>query len=257
MSTPQSDISQRSQDLLEAERGRDDTIGSERADELLARVRATVGASAKARAPRGVGRLATRRLVLLAAAALLLIAGAALAAYRASSSAPIARSGSAGEASSVGTRAVGTSESAAPVSSSAATAEVGIRAVPVEDLPTVPSSASPPSPAVANGGGAVTNGPALDADAGALEASDEAELISRARASLEAGGTDVALQSLYLHERQFQHPRLSEQREILFVQTFALAHRQTEARQRFVRFKKAYPASPSISSLARLVEVDE
>jgi len=249
MSTPQSDISPRSHDLLEAERGRDDAIGSARADELLARVRATVDARAKARGPRGVRgvrRLASRRIILLAAAALLLVGGVALAAYRASSHAQSAGSGPGGEAPTIATRAAGTSGSAAPVASSAGPAVVGIPAIPIEDLPTVPSTAPP-----------ATNRPAVQAEAGALETSDEAELIARARASLAAGATDAALQSLYLHERQFQHPRLSEQREILFVQTFAAAHSAAEARLRFARFKKAYPDSPAIPSLARLVELDE
>jgi hypothetical protein len=46
---------------------------------------------------------------------------------------------------------------------------------------------------------------------------------------------------------------LSEQREILFVQALIAAHRTTEARQRFVRFAKAYPSSPAIATLATLV----
>ncbi len=86
-----------------------------------------------------------------------------------------------------------------------------------------------------------------------LEASEEAGLIARAGASLDAGATAEALRLLYLHERQFQHPRLSEDREILLVRTFAAANRTTEARQRFVRFTKAYPSSPAIPSLAGLV----
>jgi hypothetical protein len=256
MSTPQSDISPRSHDLLEAERGRGDAIASARADQLLARVRATVDARAKARAPRGVRRLASRRILLLAAAALVLIGGVALAAYRASSHARGAGSGSGGEAPTMGSaRAAGAAESAAPVASSASPAGLGIPAVSVEDLPTVPSPAAPaPAPAPAPPS---TDRPAVQVEPSALENSDEAELIARVRASLTAGATDAALQSLYLHERQFQHPRLSEQREILFVQTFAAAHRAAEARQRFVRFKKAYPDSPAIPSLAHLVEGDE
>jgi hypothetical protein len=260
MSTPQSDISPRSQDFLEAERGRDDVIGSARADELLARVRATVDTRAKGRAPRGVTRLASRRFLLLAAAALLLIGGAALAAYRASSAPQVTAPASTNQAPSVGTHATGTSESAAPpVASPAARGDgVGIPATSVEDLPAVPSTVPRAATAFASGGGApATNRPTAETEAGAQETSDEAELIARARASLDAGATDAALRALYLHERQFQHPKLSEQREILFVQTFAAAHRMTEARQRFVRFKKAYPDSPSIPALARLVESDE
>lgn len=247
MSTPQSEFSQRSRDLLEAERGRDESLPGARADALLARVRTSVDARAKARRQSGVRRLTSRRLLFLAAAALLLIGGAALAAYRAASSARSGGSGPPVQAPGIGGRAASPAESAAPVPSSTGPETTAIPAVAVGDLPPVAPATPPSSPLAATR-------TLVDSEAGALEASDEAELITRARASLAAGATDAALQSLYLHERQFQHPKLSEQREILFVQTFAAAHRATEARQRFVRFKKAYANSPAIPALGRLVE---
>jgi hypothetical protein len=59
-----------------------------------------------------------------------------------------------------------------------------------------------------------------------------------------------------LHERKFQRPRLSEEREILFVRALAARGHMVEARQRFVRFQKAYPASHAIASLASLLPDD-
>lgn len=125
---------------------------------------------------------------------------------------------------------------------------------------TAPSMVLAPAQSVLNGASparsAASSPPTAVAREGALDVSEEAELIARAHASLDAGATDETLRSLYLHERKFQHPRLSEEREILFVRTFAAAHRTTEARQRFARFTKAYPSSRAIPSLAILLGDD-
>lgn len=222
-----------SKELLDAERARADGDESADADALLARIRASIGARATSRSRRGL------RAAFLLAAALVLVAVASLAAYRVTHPLPSPSSPTSVTTSAPKSEAAPSSVIPAMVPSAPDTTfgtAAGTTSATLRPHVAASASASPTSDA------AVTE----------PEAAEEVALIARARAALAAGDTDPALHDLYLHERQFQHPKLSEEREILFVQALAAAHRPDEARKRFVRFEKAYPASSALSSLRRL-----
>lgn len=237
-----SDLSQFSEDVLAAERARDDASESGDGEALLVRIRASADTRGAAHSLREIRR-AKRRPIFWLAAALLLLAGVAAAAYRAGSERRLSDA-----------HDVLTAPTASARAPEVATAVVAVPAAPS----TEPAAQPERGEDVASSGKAITSPmqsakSAADADT-AREVSEEAELIARARALLDAGEPDAALRSLYLHERKFQQPRLSEEREILFVRALAATHRRTEARQRLVRFTKAYPSNRAIPSLEHAVE---
>lgn len=227
-------LASRSQDLLMAERSRVDADETTDADALLARIRHTVVVKSLARTS---SRRSRRFFLLAAAAALLLVAGLALAGYLRSR------------------RPVPLVPPAAPSPAQ------GPTTLP-EPAPRMPPESPPPAAAATAVGSAAVKRAAPppptassvdDTRTMELDASEEAALIARAGDALAAGSAEDALRLLQLHERKFQHPRLTEQREVLFVRSLVAAQRTTEARQRFVRLTKAYPSSPETDSLQRLV----
>jgi hypothetical protein len=86
--------------------------------------------------------------------------------------------------------------------------------------------------------------------------SEERLLLSRAQVALARSRPMDAIAALEEHEQRFARGWLSEERDALYVQALASAHRTTEARTRASAFATAYPRSVFRALVDRAATLD-
>ncbi len=128
--------------------------------------------------------------------------------------------------------------------------------LPLASKPPAPRPASrrrlPPSPSV------VALNPTPDAPRsserpGLATLAEEQRLLDQARASLSRHDWDDALRVTDWHAERFATSVLGEEREAIAIKALGGASRVPEARARMLRFEAAFPRSPLLPSLRRLL----
>jgi hypothetical protein len=117
-------------------------------------------------------------------------------------------------------------------------------------ISTAPPAAEPPlrpvavgaasAPAVAQSAATTATAPAAS---GASQLAEERATLEMGRTAHSLGNAAGALAAARTHERRFPLGKLTEEREVLFVQALASAGRKDEALARATRFAQRYPNS--------------
>lgn len=191
----------------------------------------------------GAGALVTKA-VAVKASALAAIAGLAIG---------LAAGHGLGVARSAGTSSrTAASASAAPSSSTPASATSVAQPVTVDDLPAAPAVdagvASPSPPLVASS--ARPPVPEEEGPAGRSALRRERELVDGAAGALRSGNPKLALDLSNQAARQFANGQLTEEREVIAIESLLALDRRAEAEARLSRFRSEFPRSPAGSRLS-------
>lgn len=199
-----------------------------------------IGAAGGASAASAVGSLFSKQIAIgLATFALGGVVGAGLHATLATRalapSAPIAAS----------------SQPTAPKLSAVESAAPQVAAAPS----TAPSARS--APAASEARAAPSASASAEPDAGApgrdTDLASERALLEIARTAVGRGQAGAALDALARHAQQFPRGRLTEEREVLWIQALASSGRMGEARQRAQQFRRTFPRSMAMPAVDAVV----
>lgn len=149
-------------------------------------------------------------------------------------------------------------EHAAPRSEPSSSASSS--AAPVPEVPaSVLSAATPPSASVATSRPSSSPVPvppeatATTQDQKDAELAAERALVDRARSALGRGDTAASLEAVAAHETRFPRGRLTEERELVAIQTLVRRGDGAAAKARADRFRKTHPKSVFLPAIDRLV----
>lgn len=145
-------------------------------------------------------------------------------------------------------------------SSSAGSSAAPVPEVPASVLPPLPASAAtPPSASVATSRPSSSPAPvppeatATTQDQKDAELAAERALVDRARSALGRGDTAASLEAVAAHETRFPRGRLTEERELVAIQTLVRRGDGAAAKARADRFRKTHPKSVFLPAIDRLV----
>ena len=128
-------------------------------------------------------------------------------------------------------------------------AQCTVATVDVESLPrapapqVTPARPAPPVSSSSMSNGAATSAPPASPSASATSLGEEQRLLDTARAAVARGAYSSALGSLTEHQTRFPAGRLTEERELLFVQALAGAGAADAARARGRAFAERFPGT--------------
>ncbi|MBI5535792.1 MAG: hypothetical protein HY898_23945 [Deltaproteobacteria bacterium] len=200
-----------------------------------------IGAAGGASAASAVGSLFSKQIAIgLATFALGGVVGAGLHATLATRalapSAPIAAS----------------SQPSAPKLSAVESAAPEVAAAPSASAPSARSA-----PAASEARAAPSASASAEPDAGApgrdTDLASERALLEIARTAVGRGQAGAALDALARHAQQFPRGRLTEEREVLWIQALASSGRMGEARQRAGQFRRTFPRSMALPAVDAVV----
>lgn len=83
--------------------------------------------------------------------------------------------------------------------------------------------------------------------------SDELELLKRANGALSGGNASLALTRLAEYRREFPHPRLGPEAEVLSIEALAKSGQLSSAQNRAKRFVVRHPDSPLLARVKKYV----